>query len=300
MRALPDRPTTMTVPVLAAAARLAGALSAHRRGDRHAGCDGRSREQSRNSRARTLPLHSAWIYGQSWQHAGGVEQRGGREVGSTARAGQDESDGQRRARATRQPHARAARQGQCVACMIDSATASRWEPVCTPRPRLRAAWGFARFAVCAASRRHARATLALSCSMRRCSDSCTRCAPLCARSLARSPPCVPSVHSLLSVSPRPRKGLLTLPAMPLQPYQAINSTGGGAEHEDPCEGAERTMLTMRCRRGARSRGSMRVPDRSVMTGVESALASVTPRTWACSSASAGLPPSPWRRWGEEG
>ena len=65
MRALPDRPTTMTVPVLAAAARLAGALSAHRRGDRHAGCDGRSREQSRNSRARTLPLHSAWIYGQS-------------------------------------------------------------------------------------------------------------------------------------------------------------------------------------------------------------------------------------------
>jgi hypothetical protein len=159
MRALPDRPTTMTVPVLAAAARLAGALSAHRRGDRHAGCDGRSREQSRNSRARTLPLHSAWIYGQSWQHAGGVEQRGGREVGSTARAGQDESDGQRRARATRQPHARAARQGQCVACMIDSATASRWEPVCTPRPRLRAAWGFARFAVYAASRRHARATL---------------------------------------------------------------------------------------------------------------------------------------------
>ena len=162
MRALPDRPTTMTVPVLAAAARLAGALSAHRRGDRHAGCDGRSREQSRNSRARTLPLHSAWIYGQSWQHAGGVEQRGGREVGSTARAGQDESDGQRRARATRQPHARAARQGQCVACMIDSATASRWEPVCTPRPRLRAAWGFARFAVYAASRRHARATLALA------------------------------------------------------------------------------------------------------------------------------------------
>ena len=242
MRALPDRPTTMTVPVLAAAARLAGALSAHRRGDRHAGCDGRSREQSRNSRARTLPLHSAWIYGQSWQHAGGVEQRGGREVGSTARAGQDESDGQRRARATRQPHARAARQGQCVACMIDSATASRWEPVCTPRPRLRAAWGFARFAVYAASRRHARATLALAacgsqrsltaltCSMRRCSDSCTRCAPLCARSLARSPPCVPSVHSPLLVSPRPRKGLLTLPAMPLQPYQAINGTGGGAEH----------------------------------------------------------------------
>ena len=93
---------------------------------------------------------------------------------------------------------------------------------------------------------------------------------------------LPSVHSLLSVSPRPRKGLLTLPAMPLQPCQAINSTGGGAEHEDPCEGAERTMLMMRCRRGAlyhaRSRGSIRVPDRSVATGVESVLASVTPRT----------------------
>ena len=154
--------------------------------------------------------------------------------------------------------------------------------------------------IASARESYARAGSALSCSMRRCSDSCTRCAPLCARSLARSPPCVPSVHSPLLVSPRPRKGLLTLPAMPLQPYQAINSTGGGAEHEDPCEGAERTMLTMRCRRGARSRGSMRVPDRSVMTGVESALASVTPRTWACSSASAGLPPSPRRRRGEEG
>ena len=47
------------------AARRAGALSAHRRGDRHAGCEGRSREQSRYTRARTLPVHSAWIYGQS-------------------------------------------------------------------------------------------------------------------------------------------------------------------------------------------------------------------------------------------
>ena len=48
--------------------------------------------------------------------------------------------------------------------------------------------------------------------------------------------------------------------------------GGGAEREDPCKGAERTMLMMRCRRGARSRGSIRVPDRSVMAGVESVLA----------------------------
>ena len=46
----------MTVPGLAAAARRAGALSAHRRGDRHAGCEGRSREQSRYSRDRTLPV----------------------------------------------------------------------------------------------------------------------------------------------------------------------------------------------------------------------------------------------------
>ena len=205
MRALPDRPTTMTVPVLAAAARRAGALSAHRRGDRHAGCDGRSREQSRYSRDRTLPAHSAWIYGQSWQHAGGVEQRGGREVGSTARAGQDESDGQRRARATRQPHARAARQGQCVACMIDSATASRWEPVCTPRPRLRAAWGFARFAVYAASHRHARATLALApLSRARCDAARTaaRAAPHSARAASPArppayPPCIPRSWYLL-------------------------------------------------------------------------------------------------------
>ena len=220
MHALPDRPTTMTVPVLAAAARRAGALPAHRRGDRHAGCDGRSREQMRYSRARTLPLHSAWIYDQSWQHAGGVEQRGGREVGSTARAGQDESDGQRRARATRQPHARAARQGQCVACMIDSATASRWEPVCTPRPRLRAAWGFTRFAVYAASHRHARATLALAaCGSQRS-----------LRSLVLDATLLGQLHALrptLRAQPRPLAPLRTLRAFPAL---VISSAPQGAAH----------------------------------------------------------------------
>ena len=220
MRALPDRPTTMTVPVLAAAARLAGALSAHRRGDRHAGCDGRSREQSRNSRARTLPLHSAWIYGQSWQHAGGVEQRGGREVGSTARAGQDESDGQRRARATRQPHARAARQGQCVACMIDSARASRWEPVCTPKARLRAAWGLAVLAVYAASRRHARATLALAaCGSQRSLSSLVLDATLLGQLHALRP--------TLRAQPRPLAPLRTLRAFPAL---GISSAPQGAAH----------------------------------------------------------------------
>ena len=47
-------------------------------------------------------------------------------MGSTARAGQDESDGhERRARATRQPHTRAARQDQCVATASNTALPSR-------------------------------------------------------------------------------------------------------------------------------------------------------------------------------
>ena len=201
-------------------------------------------------------------------------------MGSTARAGQDESDGQRRARATRQPHTRAARQDQCVACMIDSARASRWEPVCTPKARLRAAWGLAVLAVYAASRRHARATLALAaCGSQRSLSSLVLDATLLGQHALRP---------TLRAQPRPLAPLRTLRAFPAlgissAPQGAAHptcyappalpgdqrgcrGTGGGAEHEDPCKDVERTMPTMRCRRGARSRGHMRVPDRSVVTG----------------------------------
>ena len=89
--------------------------------------------------------------------------------------------------------------------------------------------------------------------------------------------------SVLAVSPRPRKGLLTLSSLPHQPCQARadgptrharddgadgdKGAGGGGECEDPCEDVERTMPLMRCRRGARSRGPIRVPGRSRPGGV---------------------------------
>jgi hypothetical protein len=114
---------------------------------------------------------------------------------------------------------------------------------------------------------------------------CTHYAPPRAASPAR-----PSARSLraflmsvLAVSPRPRKGLLTLSSLPHQPCQARadgptrharddgadgdKGAGGGGECEDPCEDVERTMPLMRCRRGARSRGPIRVPGRSRPGGV---------------------------------
>ena len=114
---------------------------------------------------------------------------------------------------------------------------------------------------------------------------CTHYAPPRAASPAR-----PSARSLraflmsvLAVSPRPRKGLLTLSSLPHQLCQARadgstrharddgahgdKGMGGGGECEDPCEDVERTMPLMRCRRGARSRGPIRVPGRSRPGGV---------------------------------
>ena len=104
--------------------------------------------------------------------------------------------------------------------MIDSARASRWEPVCTPKPSLRAAWGFAVFAVYAASRRHARATLALAaCGSQRS-----------LRSLVLDATLLGQLHALrptLRAQPRPLAPLRTLRAFPAL---GISSAPQGAAH----------------------------------------------------------------------
>ena len=46
-----------------------------------------------------------------------------------------------------------------------------------------------------------------------------------------------------------------------------DGAGGGDEGESSCEDVQRTRLMMRCRRGARSRGPIRVPGRSRPGGV---------------------------------
>ena len=46
-----------------------------------------------------------------------------------------------------------------------------------------------------------------------------------------------------------------------------DGAGSGDEGESSCEDVQRTRLMMRCRRGARSRGAIRVPGRSRPGGV---------------------------------
>ena len=118
-------------------------------------------------------------------------------MGSTARAGQDESDGQRRARATRQPW-----------YLLGPARG------CSP---------------------------SLPCPIS--SARCVQTARFDAREMI-----------VIPVDVRGDRGV-------------GDGAGGGDERENSCENVERTRLMMRCRRGARSRGAIRVPGRSRPGGV---------------------------------
>ena len=119
--------------------------------------------------------------------------------------------------------------------------------------------GSARCPVCAPSRRHARASLALAaCSSQRSHSSLVLSeTPLCpphalrtnACSLACSALCAPSAHSLMSVlavSPRPRKGLLTLSSLPHQLCQV--RADGLIRHARDDSAPRRCAWRSRCRR----------------------------------------------------
>jgi hypothetical protein len=115
--------------------------------------------------------------------------------------------------------------------------------------------GSARCPVCAPSRRHARALLALAAcgSQRSHSSFVLLCPPHALRtnacSLACSALCAPSAHSLMSVlavSPRPRKGLLTLSSLPHQLCQV--RADGLIRHARDDSAPRRCAWRSRCRR----------------------------------------------------